>query len=115
MVIPLPVWPRTYPSFSRVPRDATAFDHRIEGFNFLVIGGWLEATENEANIAWARDTYDAMAPFYTTGAYSNYMTEDEGQERVHAAYGANFDRLRALKGQYDPDNTFHLNQNIAPG
>jgi FAD/FMN-containing dehydrogenase len=43
----------------------------------------------------------------------NFMTEEEG-DRVAAAYGANYDRLTQIKKRYDPDNLFHLNQNIKP-
>ena len=49
----------------------------------------------------------------SAGAYVNFMTEEEG-DRVEAAYGSNYDRLAQIKKQYDPDNLFHLNQNIKP-
>ena len=101
-------------AMSRVPASATAFPHRFEGYNLLVLGEWLEAGESEANIAWVRGTYDAMASFSARGAYSNYMTEDEGAARVRDAYGDNFARLQALKKRWDPDNVFHLNQNVPP-
>ena len=48
------------------------------------------------------------------GAYVNYLSEGEGDARVRAAYGANFERLAAIKSRYDPGNVFRLNQNIAP-
>jgi FAD/FMN-containing dehydrogenase len=47
-------------------------------------------------------------------AYVNFVG-DEGEARIHAAYpGATWDRLAAVKARYDPDNLFHMNQNVAP-
>lgn len=99
---------------TRVSPTETAFAHRDPGYNLLVISEWLEPGENEKNIAWTKDTYTAMEPFYAAGAYSNYLTADEGPARVQAAYGINFERLQTLKGRYDPENLFHLNQNVPP-
>jgi len=62
---------------------------------------------------WARDFWGALEPFHH-GVYVNFLME-EGKERVREAYGpAKYDRLRALKREYDPDNLFRLNQNISP-
>ena len=55
---------------------------------------------------------DAAGEFATGGVYVNFISE--GEERVRAAYGTNYDRLVALKNKYDPTNLFHLNQNIKP-
>lgn len=65
------------------------------------------------DIQWARAFFQASAPYASAGAYVNFMTEDEG-ERVAAVYGANYDRLVQIKRRYDPENIFHLNQNIKP-
>ena len=62
---------------------------------------------------WARQFFTAAAPFASGGAYVNFMTEEE-DSRVAAAYGSNYSRLVALKRRYDPQNVFHMNQNIAP-
>ncbi|MGD8981218.1 MAG: BBE domain-containing protein, partial [Desulfobacterales bacterium] len=62
-------------------------------------------------IAWARAFFEASAPYASAGAYVNFMTEDEGN-RVAAAYGANYERLKQIKKKYDPENIFHNNQNI---
>jgi FAD/FMN-containing dehydrogenase len=56
-----------------------------------------------------------MRPFSTGGVYVNLLSQDEGQERVVAAYGSNYERLVALKSKYDPTNLFRVNQNIKPG
>ena len=63
---------------------------------------------------WARETYDAMKPFRSTARYVNYLGDDEASDQVAAAYGSNYPRLQKIKAKYDPDNVFHLNQNILP-
>jgi FAD/FMN-containing dehydrogenase len=74
---------------------------------------WDRADEDAACIAWARDFFNAAAPYATGGVYVNFMTEDESA-RVGAAYGPNYDRLARAKRTYDPQNLFCTNQNIAP-
>ncbi len=99
---------------TRVGVGETAFPHRRDGYNLLVVSEWLDPAESARNVAWARETYDAMRPFFGAGRYANYMADDEGADAAGAAYGPNQDRLRALKAKYDPTNLFHLNQNILP-
>ena len=98
----------------RIGATATAFPHRAEGYNLLVLGEWMDPADNASCIAWVRQTYDAMQPFMGGGRYVNYLGDDEAQDGVAAAYGANFARLREIKKKYDPGNVFHLNQNIRP-
>jgi FAD/FMN-containing dehydrogenase len=62
-----------------------------------------------------REFFTEMAPFLTSGVYSNYLASDEGEARVRAAYGPAWDRLVDLKRAYDPENVFRLNQNVSPG
>ncbi len=99
---------------TRVGVSETAFPHRHEGYNFLVVSEWLEPADNAPNIAWARQAYDLMRPSFTPGRYVNYLGDDDGEDAVAAAYGPNYQRLRMLKAKYDPTNLFHLNQNIRP-
>jgi FAD/FMN-containing dehydrogenase len=99
---------------TRVGVGETAFPHRREGYNFLVVSEWLDPAENARNIAWARESYDVMRPSFTPGRYVNYLGDDDGEDAVAAAYGPNYQRLRTLKAKYDPTNLFHLNQNIRP-
>jgi FAD/FMN-containing dehydrogenase len=99
---------------TRVGISETAFPHRREGYNFLVVSEWLNPDDNARNIAWARESYDLMLPYFSRGRYVNYLGEDEGEDAVAAAYGPNYQRLRTLKAKYDPTNLFHLNQNIRP-
>src|SRR5262245_58864155 len=101
---------------TRVGPTETASPHRTVGYNFLAVAEWLDAGTTKDNIAWARDAYAAMAPHFTSGRYVNYLNADEVGEdtAVSAAFGPNWKRLREVKRKYDPDNIFHLNQNIKP-
>jgi FAD/FMN-containing dehydrogenase len=100
---------------ARVPVAATAFPHRTTGYNFLLVNQWTDPAETETCLRWGRETYDSMTPFRAAGRYVNYLDKDDGSDAVAAAYGPNFPRLRQVKRKYDPDNWFHLNQNIPPG
>jgi FAD/FMN-containing dehydrogenase len=96
-----------------VPADAMAYRHRDAKFVLNVHGRCDKRTDDERGVAWARAFFQASAPYASEGAYVNFMTEEES-DRVAAAYGANYDRLVQIKKEYDPDNLFHLNQNIKP-
>jgi FAD/FMN-containing dehydrogenase len=98
---------------NRVAPDAMAYGHRDANFVMNVHGRWDDAADDKAGIGWAREFFDASAPYASGGAYINFMTADE-TDRVQAAFGANYARLAKIKKQYDPDNVFHLNQNIKP-
>ncbi len=98
----------------RVPAHATAFAHRNATYNLAIIARWLDPGGAEAEIAWARGFHEALNP-YAAGVYMNYLGVGDGRERVRQAYDeAVYDRLVALKRQYDPENLFHRNQNIRP-
>jgi FAD/FMN-containing dehydrogenase len=99
---------------TRVGVSDTAFPHRTEGYNLLLLSQWMDSSDNDRCIAWARDTYAAMQPFTAAGRYVNYLDDDEAGDPVAAAYGPNYRRLRELKATHDPDNFFHMNQNIQP-
>ena len=97
---------------TRVDPTAMAYPHRQPGYNLVLIGQWLDSAESDANIAWVRETYDALEPYTAARAYVNYLGDDEDLSRIRDAYGPNYDRLVELKRRYDPDNLFRLNQNI---
>jgi len=99
---------------SRVGVAETAFPHRGDGYNLVVLSQWAEPRDNDRCIAWARDTYTAMSPFVSRGRYVNYLGDDEPGDSTAAAYGPNYRRLQEIKTKYDPDNFFHMNQNIRP-
>jgi FAD/FMN-containing dehydrogenase len=98
---------------NRVAADAMAYGHRDARFVLNVHGRWDEATDDQKCIGWAREFFKASAPYASAGAYVNFMTAEEG-DRVAAAYGSNYQRLVEIKRRYDPENVFHLNQNIKP-
>jgi FAD/FMN-containing dehydrogenase len=97
----------------RVAADATAFGHRDANFSMVLLAGWDDPADDEANIGWVRDYSDAVAPHSQEGGYVNFMDDDD-DDRVKANYGANYERLVEVKRKYDPDNLFHVNQNIRP-
>jgi FAD/FMN-containing dehydrogenase len=98
---------------ARVEPTATAFPHREPGFNLLLISQWTDPADTDAGIAWARTTFEALAPHMAERAYTNYLPADD-HDQVRHAFGVNYDRLVELKRRYDPHNLFHLNQNIDP-
>jgi len=97
----------------RVASDATAFAYRDASFATVIAGMWPSPADNEANTAWVRDYYAALARESEMGAYVNFLSDDD-QGRIRTNYGGNYDRLVSLKNKYDPGNLFHLNQNISP-
>jgi FAD/FMN-containing dehydrogenase len=106
-------------SLHGAPKDidpaTAALGYRDAAFNISVMASWEDAAVDDEHIAWARETAAAIEPWSVSGGYANYMQADEPIERVRAAYGPeSFDRLRALKKRYDPDNVLHRNQNIPP-
>ena len=89
--------------------------YRAAAFNVSVIGKWRDEADDESHIAWVRETAEAIEPWSFGGGYVNYMQADEPIERVRAAFGGDaFERLQALKRQYDPTNVLRRNQNIPP-
>jgi FAD/FMN-containing dehydrogenase len=99
---------------TRVGTTETAVPHRAEGWNLVIPSVWLDQAGTNENIAWARETFGALRPYFATGRWLNYLGDDQPEDAVRAAYGPNYDRLREIKRKYDPNNVFHLNQNIVP-
>jgi FAD/FMN-containing dehydrogenase len=100
-------------AIARVGPLATAFHGRHARYSFHILAGWTEAAQDESTMAWARNFHQAMTPHATGGVYVNLLAEDE-QDRIPAAYGDNFRRLRQLKSGWDPENLFRGNHNIRP-
>jgi FAD/FMN-containing dehydrogenase len=98
---------------TRVDPAATAYANRDAAFDCIPICAWEDPAEDDCNIAWGRALWEAMRPYSDT-VYVNNLGE-EGEDRVRAAFGANYERLAALKRRYDPTNFFRFNQNIDPG
>jgi FAD/FMN-containing dehydrogenase len=97
----------------RVGADATAWAQRDVTFSQVIVGVDPDPANAAAISNWAKDYHDALHPYSAGSGYLNFMM-DEGQERVRATYGANYDRLSAAKQTYDPGNLFRTNQNIRP-
>jgi FAD/FMN-containing dehydrogenase len=97
----------------RVAPEATAFAYRDANFATVIAGMWPDPADNQRNIQWVRDYYDATAPHSEEGGYINFMGEDD-RDRIRVNYGDNYERLVAVKRRYDPGNLFHLNQNVKP-
>jgi FAD/FMN-containing dehydrogenase/tetratricopeptide (TPR) repeat protein len=98
---------------SRVPADATAFAYRDGGYNGIIVGVDPDPANADLISRWAKDYWEELHPTSAGGAYVNFLME-EGQDRVRASYRGNWDRLVQVKNRYDPDNVFHINQNIHP-
>jgi FAD/FMN-containing dehydrogenase len=98
---------------SRVPVTATACTMRVTGFNIVIASQWLDATDTEAGMQWARETFSSLQPYLAPTRYLNYL-EDDAHDAAAVAYGPNLPRLRAIKSKYDPENVFRHNVNILP-
>ncbi|MGO4103166.1 FAD-binding oxidoreductase [Leifsonia sp. YAF41] len=97
----------------RVGADETAFAYRNVSFAPVIAGMWPDPADNPANIAWVKDYWTALHQYSEAGGYINFMDADD-QSRVADNYQSNYARLAEVKATYDPDNFFHINQNIAP-
>ena len=97
----------------RVGAEDTAFAYRDVDYSPVIAGMWEDPADNERNIAWVRGYYEALEPYSAEGGYINFMDGDD-QSRIKDNYRGNYQRLAAVKAQYDPTNLFHLNQNIQP-
>jgi FAD/FMN-containing dehydrogenase len=97
-----------------VSQSETAWAHRGNRWTQVIVGVDPDPAHADKITQWCRDYYEGMKPYAAgSGAYVNFMME-EGQDRIRAGYGKNYDRLTEVKAQYDPDNFFHVNQNIEP-
>ena len=98
---------------AKVAPDATAYPHRT-GVHLGIYALWNDRADNDANIAWVRQTWQSIQPHIPGGVYVNELGDDEGDDRVLQAYGRNYKRLAQIKAKYDPRNLFCLNANIRP-
>jgi FAD/FMN-containing dehydrogenase len=118
MIVPSPSQHALLPWGAAVARQANGWPiaNRDATWCAHPFGLWDDPNDDERGIAWAKAVRADLAPFAAGGAYLNF-TPDEGKERVIAGYGgpANYQRLAAVKAEFDPDNVFRLNHNIQPG
>jgi FAD/FMN-containing dehydrogenase len=101
-------------ALDRLPGDHSAVGNRDARWVINLAASWEKPSDDAANIQWARTAWHDLKRFSTGGTYVNFLTEEEGGERVRAAYGPNLDRLSDLKAKWDPQNLFRLNKNVLP-
>ncbi len=77
-----------------------------------ITASWENAEDDKTNIGWARAAWEDMRRYSTGGTYINFLTEEEADNRIRAAYRKNYDRL--VETKWDPENLFRLNKNVAP-
>jgi FAD/FMN-containing dehydrogenase len=115
----LPTWKSTmhlYPidgAATRKGSDETAWTQRDGGWVQVMVGVDPEPENRDLVTDWCVSYWDALHAYSAGNGYVNMMME-EGEDRVRASYGSNYDRLAQVKAEYDPDNLFHVNQNIKP-
>jgi FAD/FMN-containing dehydrogenase len=102
-------------ALNRLPDDHSAVGNRTTNTVLNITASWEKAEDDRANVEWARTAWRDLREFSTGGTYINFLTEEEGDDRIRAAYGANYKRLAELKAKWDPGNLFRANKNIAPG
>jgi FAD/FMN-containing dehydrogenase len=97
----------------KVGSRETAWAYRDANFSQVIVAVDPDPMNNDHMIKWAKDTWSTLHPYSAGGAYLNFKM-DEGEETVKAGYGDNYKRLAQIKAKYDPNNLFHINQNIKP-
>jgi FAD/FMN-containing dehydrogenase len=98
---------------SRVGPDETAWNYRDAKWSSVIFAADPDPAKKDDIRSWVIDYFEAVHPFSAGGSYINFVA-DEGPDRVKTSYGDNYARLADMKKRYDPDNFFHLNQNIRP-
>ncbi len=98
---------------AKVGKTETAWNYRDAKWAQVMVGVDPDPANKEKITKWTKDYFDALHPYSAGGAYVNFMME-EGEDRVKATYGDNYQRLAQIKAKYDPANLFRVNQNIKP-
>jgi FAD/FMN-containing dehydrogenase len=101
-------------ALNRLPNEHSAVGNRDAKFVLNIAAAWERAEDDEANVAWARSAWRNLRRFSTGGTYLNFLTEEEGDERIQDAFRGNYQRLVDVKTRFDPRNRFRTNKNIRP-
>jgi FAD/FMN-containing dehydrogenase len=101
-------------ALNRLPEEHSPAGNREATSVLNITASWEKAEDDQTNIEWARAAWRDLRGFSTGGTYVNFLTEEEGDERIHAAYGKNYKRLVEIKTKWDPQNLFRINKNIKP-
>jgi FAD/FMN-containing dehydrogenase len=104
---------RLHGAAGRVPPGATAFPHRGDRYDCLILSQWPDRARSDENILWTGELFAAIRPYLATGVYVNNLGADDAG-RISQAYGPNYERLAAVKTRYDPTNLFRHNHNVEP-
>lgn len=102
-------------ALNELDEDHSPVGNRGTRYVFNVAGSWERPEDDGENVEWARAAWNDMKQFSTGGTYINFLTEDEGDERMDAALGKSLRRLGEVKAEWDPGNVFRTNRNIKPG
>ena len=101
-------------ALNRFPEDHSSVGNRDTAWVLNIAASWEKAENDKTNIDWARAAWRDMRSFSTGGTYMNFLTEEESDDRIHAAYRKNYERLVEIKTKWDPANLFRTNKNILP-
>ncbi len=101
-------------ALNRFEEDHSPVGNRDARYVLNIGGSWEQAADDKANIAWACEAWSDLKAFSTGGTYINFLTQDEGPERIEAALGGSLARLAEVKSRWDPENVFRMNRNIEP-
>jgi FAD/FMN-containing dehydrogenase len=101
-------------ALNRLKEDHSPVGNRDARYVLNVAGSWEHADDDKVNVEWAREAWTDMRTFSTGGTYINFLTEDEGPERIEAALRKGLQRLAEVKARWDPENVFRTNRNIKP-
>jgi FAD/FMN-containing dehydrogenase len=101
-------------ALNELNEDFSPAGNRDARYLLNLAGSWEQPEDDEKNIGWARAAWNDLKAFSTGGNYINFLTEDEGAERIQAALGNALERLGEVKARWDPDNLFRTNRNIMP-
>jgi hypothetical protein len=101
-------------ALNTLPDDHSAAGNRDARYVLNIAGSWDKADDDDANVEWARAAWTDMKSFSTGGTYINFLTVDEGPERIEAALGRGLTRLAETKARWDLENVFRVNRNIKP-
>ena len=101
-------------ALNQVNEEHSPVGNRDARYVLNIAGSWEGADEDAANVEWARDAWNDMKTFSTGGTYINFLTQDEGPERIEAALGKGLNQLAKVKARWDPENVFRTNRNIRP-
>lgn len=101
-------------ALNRLAEDCSAVGNRDAAWVLNIAASWEKSEDDRTNVEWARAAWQDIRSFSTGGTYVNFLTEEEGDERIHAAYGDNYERLIEVKTKWDAKNLFRMNKNIVP-